>query len=128
MKKVVAVIALLAPIIFSGCTTLADAKAAKGTGQYQIYDKEFNVVWQAAIDAVNGSGLDLVSNSKEKGSILAQRGRTAFSHGENVAIFVEPYGRLKTRVEIVSKRAVAYNLAAPNWEGKLLALLNEKLK
>jgi hypothetical protein len=76
MKKVVAVIALLAPIIFSGCTTLADAKAAKGTGQYQIYDKEFNVVWQAAIDAVNGSGLDLVSNSKKKAvSWLSAEGR-----------------------------------------------------
>jgi hypothetical protein len=64
-----------------------------------------------------------------EGYILAQRGITAFSYGENVAIFVESVnGVTRTRVEVVSKKAMATNVFAPDWSKEILDKLDEKLK
>lgn len=53
--------------------------------------------------------LPMVGDNKSEGYILAQRGITAFSYGENVAIFVESVkGVTRTRVEVVSKKAMAH--------------------
>ena len=61
--------------------------------------------------------------------MLAQRGITAFSYGENVAIFVEPVGgQVRTRVEIVSKKAMQTNIFAPDWSVEILDKLGEKLR
>jgi hypothetical protein len=54
---------------------------------------------------------------------------TVLSYGENVAIFIESAGGVtKTRVEVVSKKAMAANLLAPSWEKEILDKLDEKLK
>ena len=112
----------------AGCSTLADAKAAKGQGSSRIYDKDYETVWNTTIDVVNNSDLELVSDNKEKGTILAQRSMTAFSYGENVAIFVEPVSdQNKTKVEVVNKIALATNITAANWETTLINSLDEKL-
>lgn len=50
---------------------------------------------QLMIEVVKSSGLDFVSDSKEKGSILAQQGISALSYGENVAVFVEKVNETK---------------------------------
>lgn len=59
--------------------------------------------------------------------MLAQRGMTLLSYGENVAIFVEPAGRNQTKVEVVSKRAMAANIFAPDWAPELLQKLDAAL-
>lgn len=112
----------------SGCATLADAQAAKGSGTSKVYDKPYDVVWNAVLESVKSSGLALVSENKEKGSILAQGAIGAFSWGENVAIFVEDMGgKIKTRVEVVNKRALATNITAADWERRIFEDLDKRL-
>ena len=112
----------------TGCSTLADAKAAKGTGTVRVYDKPYDVVWDAVLASVKSTSLALVSESKSDGAILAQGAVGAFSWGENVAIYVEDIGgKVKTRVEIINKRALATNITAADWEGRLSSELDKRL-
>ena len=127
-KFVTLALVLLAVALNSGCATLADAQAAKGSGTSKVYDRPYDVVWNAVIESVKSSGLALVSENKEKGSILAQGAIGAFSWGENVAIFVEDVGgKIKTRVEVVNKRALATNITAANWERRIFEDLDKRL-
>lgn len=112
----------------SGCATLADAKGAKGSGMSKTYDHPKEQVWAAIMDVLNETELEIVSSDEERGEILAQRGMTAFSYGENVAIFVEEFnGKMVTRVEVVNKRALATNITAANWGSRLFEKLDERL-
>lgn len=113
----------------SGCSTLADAQASKGTGSSKVYDKPYDIVWNAVIETVQSSGLTLVSENKDKGSILAQGAISAFSWGENVAVFVEDVGgKIKTRVEVVNKRALSTNITAADWQTRILEALDKRLQ
>ena len=124
-----ALLATASLVSMSGCSTLADAKAAKGTGTVRVYDKPYDVVWDAAIASVKTSGLALVSDNKGDGTILAQGAMGAFSYGENVAVFVEDAGgKVKTRVEIVNKRALATNITAADWESRLSTAIDQRMK
>ena len=129
MNKIIAVILMLfVSSLGSGCATLADAQAAKGTGTSKIYDKPYDVVWGAVLESVKSVGLVLVSAHKEEGTILAQRSITAFSWGENVAIYVEDAGgKIRTRVEVVNKRTVSVNITAANWERLIFEDLEKRL-
>lgn len=120
---------MAAAFVSSGCSTLADAKAAKGTGTSKVYEQPYDVVWDAVMASVKESNLALISESKENGTLLAQGAMSAFSYGENVAVFVERVnGKVATRVEVVNKRALATNITAANWESRLIRALDEKLK
>src|SRR5882762_5941342 len=121
MKRLATVLLIvLAGALHSGCATLADAQAAKGSGTAKVYEKPYDVVWNAVIESVKASGLDLVAEMKDKGTILAQGGVGAFTWGENVAIFVEEAGsKVVTRVEVVNKRSVAPNITARDWESRI---------
>ena len=129
MKKLAALVLMFLAVTFnSGCATLADAQTAKGTGTSKIYDKPYDTVWNAVLETVRSSSLALVAENKEKGSILAQGAISAFSWGENVAIFVEDVGgKIKTRVEVVNKRAMATNITAADWETRILEALDKRL-
>lgn len=69
-----------------------------------------------------------MSENKAEGTLLAERTMTAFSWGEKVAIFVDRVtGKVSTRVEVVSKRALATNVTAPDWDKMLFKALDAKL-
>lgn len=129
MKKLLVLIAVaLAAFLNAGCSTLADAKAARGSGVSKTYDQPYDAVWDAVLASVKESGLDLVSGDKGTGTVLAQRGMTAFSYGENVAVFVDRVdGKVSTRVEVVNKRTLATNITAADWSTRLFATLDKKL-
>ena len=129
MKRSIALLLVcFLAVLSSGCSTLADAQASRGTGSSKIYDKPYDVVWDAVIQTVRSSGLALVSDNKEKGSILAQGSISAFSWGENVAIYVEDVGgKIRTRVEVVNKRALATNITAADWASRILEALDKRL-
>lgn len=61
-------------------------------------------------------------------TILVQRGITALSYGENVAIFVDAQSANRTRVEIVSKKAMATTIFAPDRAPEVLDKLGQKLR
>lgn len=113
------------PLFFiCSCATLKDAKEDRGKGQVEIYQENTKVVWDATVKIVEESDLDLISKDIEDGLILGQRGMSAFSYGENVAIFINPKDEKSTNVEVVSKRALATNITAKNWA----SYIHEKLK
>ena len=128
-KTLVAFIAFVVMAVMSGCSTLADAKLAKGTGLAREYSASIDEVWKVMPAVLSELSLPLVGDNRAEGYILAQRGITAFSYGENVAIFVESVnGVTRTRVEVVSKKAMATNVFAPDWSKEILDKLDEKLK
>jgi uncharacterized protein YceK len=130
LKRILTVFVAIAVIAFmSGCSTLADARSAKGTGLSRVYSAPIDQVWKALPAVLAELSLPMVGDNKQEGYILAQRGITAFSYGENVAIFVESVnGLTRTRVEVVSKKSMATNVFAPDWSKEILDKLDEKLK
>ena len=119
---------LLALSLVSGCTTLADARNARGSGPSRTYDADFETVWKAVPEVAGTIGLSVAGENKQERYILAQRGMTLLSYGENVAIFVEPVSARQTKVEVVSKRAMQTNIFAPDWAPELLEKLGQRLK
>jgi len=111
----------------TGCSTIADARNARGQGESRTYNAPFDTVWKTVPTAVNELGLMVAGENEEEGYILAAKGITAFSYGENVAIFVEKIDDEQTRVEVVSKKAMATNIFAWNWEKPILDKLSEML-
>lgn len=114
-------------MIVSGCTTLADSVADRGNGAKRVYDRSFDQVWTKTVESIPAVGLDLVSSDTTQNMILAQRGVTAFSYGENVAVFVEQLSSEQCLVEVVSKRAMATNVIAPDWSWDIFKYLNDNL-
>lgn len=112
----------------AGCSTMADARAGKGSGTVRTYDKPYEVVWDAVIATVKETSLSIASESKSEGLVLAQGSIGLFTWGENVAIYVEDIGgRVRTRVEIINKRVATMNITAYDWESRLARSLDQRL-
>lgn len=112
-RKLVAYSLML--IIVQGCTTLADARKAEGEGQKKIYSTSVDATWDATVKALEKLKLEIATQNKSEGYILAQRGMSLFSAGENVAIFIKKKGVTESEVEVVSKKAMKTNIFAPDW-------------
>ena len=113
-------------ITSSGCTTLADVKAAKGEGEKGTYTASIDDVWDSVVTYINESSLDLVSEDKSSGLILAQRGINLANYGDNVAVFIESLSEIKTFVEVVHKKAMETNIFGAFWDKKIIKYLNEQ--
>ena len=137
MQHIVRIFKLLSLIlILNGCMTMGQEMlkrepsfSGKGTGQFEVYEKAYDTTWNAVIEVMKTSKLQLITENKTSGQILAQKGMSAFSYGENVAIFVERQGsELKTRVEVVSETVMPGNTPSENWEKYILKELDVKLR
>jgi hypothetical protein len=69
-----------------------------------------------------------VNANRDDHLVLAQRGITAFSYGETVAIFVDKAEEMKSTVEVVSKKAMTTNIFAPEWAKPIFEQLDRKFK
>lgn len=121
-------LSIIAVNMFTGCTTVADAQRARGTGKKVTYQATFEKIWIAIPKAIEAAGLDYISSNRDDNSIVAQRGATPFSWGENVAIFVEKIEDNKSSVEVVSKRHLETNILAPNWANPIFNQLDKEFK
>ena len=128
MFKKIAVIGVLSVAVLSGCSTLSSVKEAKGSGTNRLYNKPFENVWSETVETVESCGLIVVSTDKTKGEIMAEKGMTTVSYGENVGVFVKPMGEAQTQVEVVSKRVLAANILAKDWEVEIFKYLDFKLQ
>jgi len=116
MQKIFQSVLLLTLIaILQGCTTLADARKAEGEGVRKVYKANIDKSWNATIKVLSKLKLDVATENKTDGYILAQRGISALSYGENIAIFLKPKNQQETEVEVVSKKAMSTNIFAPDW-------------
>lgn len=125
MKRALAAVAVLA--LLASCNTVADAKNARGSGSKRTFPAPFELVWKAVPKAVNDIGLGVVGIDEDEGYVLAESGASAFSWGEKVAVFVEALGPRDTRVEVVSKAAVATNITAKDHESPLLNAIADRI-
>ena len=70
MQYIVRTFAFLSLVVFlNGCTTMADSISAKGTGQFRVYEKPYATVWNAVLDVLITSELQLVTENKGSGQI-----------------------------------------------------------
>lgn len=114
-------------LVSAGCNTLADARAAKGTGKTRAYDYSYDTVWENIQYVLSDCDLKIAGENKDEGYILAQKEITLFSYGEQVAVFVSKINESKTEVEVVSKKSMETNILAWNWEKPILDGLDKKL-
>lgn len=108
---------LLSVVFLHGCTTLADARKAEGEGVRKIYKADIDAVWKKTTQVLSKLKLEVATENKQEGFILAQRGMGFFqmSYGENVAIFLKSKNATETEVEVVSKKVMTTNIFAPDW-------------
>jgi uncharacterized lipoprotein len=131
LATLIAAVALLAS---TGCSTLADALAAKGSGQARVYNASFDQVWNAVPEALKELGLKEEGFNKSSGYVVA-RGAVKVGEtvpvaglGDNLAVFVDKAnGTSQTRVEVVAKSTVPLNPLSKKWETRMLDKLSEKL-
>ena len=128
MNRFAVLMAVLALVVAQGCATMADARYARGEGQSQVFNVPFDTVWKAVPQALASLGLPVAADNRQDGYVLAERGITAFSWGEKVAVFVDRTGDNRTKVEVVSKRAMATNLFAPDWGLEVLQRVEQVLQ
>jgi len=126
MKLINLSLLLCAAFYISGCTTMADAIAARGTGDQKSYNQTKDEIWPFVVEAVPAVGLELVTENEASGMLLAQRGITALSYGENVAIFIDDKEGGQCSVEVVSKKAMETNVFAPNWSNAIFKYFDKK--
>lgn len=128
MKRIVYVFLLACVLFVQGCSTLADARKAEGEGVKKTYPVSYEKTWNACNTALVKLKLEIASENREKGYILAQRGMTLGSYGENVAVFVRKKTENETNVEVVSKKSMATNIFAPDWTEDVFKEIDIALK
>jgi hypothetical protein len=116
-------------LLQSGCATVKDAEAKRGTGRVEVYDLPREKVWNSMLEVLGTTSLNIVSKDESEGVILARRKLTWFSFGENVAIYVEPAnGNASTRVEVVNVKRVESNTNSLDWETRIFTKLDRALR
>lgn len=117
---------LLSVAFLNGCTTLADARKAEGEGVRKVYRADIDTTWKKTIQVLSKLKLEVATENKQEGYILAQRGMGVFqmSYGENVAIFLKTKTTTETEVEVVSKVVMTTNIFAPDWADDIHKQLN----
>ncbi len=128
MKKYFLIFLSLFCFFIQGCSTLADARKAEGEGIKRVFPASYEKTWNASNTALVKLKLEIASENRDKGYILAQRGMTFFSYGENVAIFIKKQSDSQTSVEVVSKKSMATNIFAPDWTEDIFKEIGVALK
>ena len=113
---------------------MADARAAKGSGQMRVYNAPFDQVWNVVPEALKELGLKEEGFNKGSGYVVARSpmmvGDTVPVAGiaDNLAVFVDKCDSARqTRVEVVAKSSVPLNPISKKWETRVLDKLSEKL-
>jgi len=120
---------VFAILLQSGCATVEDAEAKRGSGRVEVYDLSKQTVWNSMLEVLGTTSLSIVSKDESEGVILARRKLTWFSFGENVAIYVEPVDdNASTRVEVVNVKRVESNKNSLDWETRIFTKLDRVLK
>jgi len=120
---------VFAMLLQSGCATVKDAEARRGSGRTEVYDLPKQTVWNGMLKVLGTTSLNIVSTDESEGVILARRKLTWFSFGENVAIYIEPVNdNASTRVEVVNVKRVESNKNTLDWETRIFTKLNRELR
>lgn len=97
-----------------GTDSSGEMTAAPEGGVTMLYRQDADAVFQAAFTALVQVGLHVVETDPNRRYILAERGVTAWSYGENVGVYLAPQPA-GTRVTVTSKRKLVTNITAKDW-------------
>ena len=111
-----------------GCSSLSEIRNLEGEGKKKTYQKSVDEIWPIVILSVNDLGIPIIETNKESGYVLAKRGMSVGSYGENIAIFVKKQNESVTSVEIISKRRLATTVFATDWTDSFFMMLENRLK
>ena len=111
----------LALVVFiTGCSSPRSVSNLEGKGTKQTFNRSFDTVWRAAVDAAQQGDLQVLSADRERGYISARRTIRVQTFGENVGVWVRSLGPTGTEVEVVSRQAGPPVAWIKNWEGEIL--------
>lgn len=111
-----------------GCASVGDARSEKGSGVVVVYRAPFDEVWRELPRLVSELQLKLVSDNPDAGELLAESGASVMGWGERVAIFVTRVEPGRSRVEVVSKRAIGVNVTATDWAPRIHDALRRRFE
>jgi predicted RNA-binding protein (virulence factor B family) len=122
------VVIIFATLLTTGCSTLADTKRSEGEGRRVSYSKSMDEIWPLTVYALNDLGLDVIEENKSQGYLLAKKGMSLLSYGENVAIFLKKVDNSTTTVEVISKKVLATTVFAKDWTDEIFMKLDARIK
>ena len=122
------IIIILTTLLATGCSTLADTKRSEGDGRRVVYSKSMDEIWPLTVYALNDLGLDVIEENKSQGYLLAKKGMSLLSYGENVAIFLKKVDNSTTTVEVISKKVLATTVFAKDWTDEIFMKLDARIK
>lgn len=108
----------------SGCSTVSDARADRGTGVIVNYVAPFDQMWATLPTVLKELRLKVAGDNMAEGILHVEEGTSTISWGDRATIFVERIGtKGHTRVEIVTKGTLGINLSITD----LPKLVHDKL-
>ena len=116
MKRVVLLtVTLCFILILSSCVTInAIKRMPEGSDVSKIYTYPYDKVFKASTNTIRNLQLEIVDVSKDKGYIYAQkRGSGAQGSGEGVGIRLTQIDKDTTKVEVITRIFLMFNLTTP---------------
>lgn len=127
MTRMISLIFACLTIAISGCASVDAAKSDLGHGTLKVFQNPYDEVWNAALKALPALGISAYSTNKSTGTIIGEKGVSAFSWGERVALHLTSDEATQTRVEVISKRAVVINVTATDWTQEIFRNIDAQL-
>ena len=110
----------------AGCATVGGLENAQGKGEISYYRADPESVFDASIIALSDLGLLIARVDEEARHAAAEAPAGLWSYGEVIGVFVRPSlgDSSVCAVEVVSRKRMATNLLAKNWETDVLDRLD----
>lgn len=100
-------------LAFLGCATMSDVIADKeaGEGTTAVYSVATDKGWEIATKVLRWEGAETIEEHKDEKYMLTTIGANLISAGSVVGVWVEPSGKGKSKVTVVTKRKMSTNIA-----------------
>ena len=113
----------------SGCSTVSDARADRGTGVIVNYVAPFDQMWSALPSVLKELGLKVASENMAEGYMLIESGGSTYGWGDSATLFVERIGtKGNCRVEVAPKGTLGVNLSLSDWPKQIHDRLAQRFK
>ena len=111
-----------------GCATISTVREAQGTGTAKVYALPLSDLSLKTRKTLGALGLQIAeiesSTDGKEVTILAEKGLSAFSYGERIAVFLTEVSPQQAKVEVISKKVLATNIFAKTWTGDFFKMLD----
>jgi hypothetical protein len=94
-----------------GCATMDDVVNNKEEGTVKVYGVGTDKGWEIAMKVLRWEGAETIEEHRSDGYMLTTIGANLISMGSVVGVWVEPAGKGKSKVTVVTKRKMQTNVA-----------------